>query len=80
MPKFTKTFTGCTSTDVIPTDFAVGDECPDDLIAAAAEQGAIPKGKDAQAKVDAEAKAAAEVAAKAESEEAAKPEAAKQAA
>lgn len=33
--KFSKAFTGCADGDIYPRDFAVGDECPPELEAAA---------------------------------------------
>jgi hypothetical protein len=39
--EFTKPFNGCKKGDIYPTAFAVGDECPVELEAAAAEAGAI---------------------------------------
>ena len=45
--KFIKPFKGATGGSPYPTDFNVGDECPDNLVRAATEAGAIeaPKAK-----------------------------------
>lgn len=53
--KFIKPFYGCRSGEIYPEHFAVGDECPPELEAAAIETGAVearkakaaPKGKGA---------------------------------
>lgn len=39
--KFIKPFKGATGGNPYPIDFKVGDECPDDLIAAANQVGAV---------------------------------------
>jgi len=45
--KFIKPFKGATGGNPFPQDFAVGDECPDDLVQAAIDAGAVdaPKTK-----------------------------------
>lgn len=39
--KFIQPFKGCKQGDLYPTQFAVGDECPPELEAAALEVGAV---------------------------------------
>jgi hypothetical protein len=39
--KFTAPFKGCADGDVYPRDFAVGDDCPEELFEAAREVGAL---------------------------------------
>ena len=45
--KFIKPFSGATGGSAYPTDFNIGDECPDNLVQAATEAGAVeaPKTK-----------------------------------
>lgn len=44
--KFIKSFTGATGGKPYPMNFNAGDECPDDLIDAAIELGAVELGKE----------------------------------
>lgn len=41
MPKFVKTFRGVVDGEIYPRDFEEGDDCPDELVAAALELEAI---------------------------------------
>ncbi|MBK1780565.1 hypothetical protein JHL22_04985 [Advenella sp. WQ 585] len=41
MMKFIKPFKGCKQGDLYPTQFVEGDECPDELLDAAKEVGAV---------------------------------------
>jgi len=50
--KFIKPFKGATGGDPYPKEFAIGEDCPDDLIAAAKANGAV---KDAGQKADGKA-------------------------
>ena len=42
MAKLTKSFRGVRKGDIYPTQFSVGDECPDELTAGARALGALP--------------------------------------
>ena len=53
--KLTKDITGCSGSEIIPRVYAAGEECPDDLVAAALELGALDKKAAAKAAADAEA-------------------------
>ena len=79
MAKLTKPFEGVQDGEIYPTQFAKGDECPDELVAAAIAMGALSdKDKAALEKAAAEAEeklaAEAEAAAKAAAEAAKKQE------
>ena len=41
MMKFIKPFKGCKQGDIYPTQFQTGDECPEELLDAAKEVGAV---------------------------------------
>ena len=41
--KFTKDFRGVKDSDIYPTIFLVGDECPEELVEGAASLGAVDK-------------------------------------
>ncbi|MHC3940218.1 hypothetical protein [Paenochrobactrum sp. BZR 201-1] len=51
--KFIKPFKGATGGNPYPTDFNIGDECPEDLIHAAIQVGAVERPK-AKAKTEKE--------------------------
>lgn len=51
--KFIKPFSGATGGSAYPTDFKVGDDCPDDLVKAATAAGAAEASKP-KAKTDKE--------------------------
>lgn len=55
MAKLTKDITGCSGGEVYPRVYEAGTECPEDLVAAAAEQGALDKKVAAKVAADAEA-------------------------
>lgn len=55
MAKLTKDITGCSGGEVYPRVYQAGTECPEDLVAAAAEQGALDKKVAAKVAADAEA-------------------------
>lgn len=43
--KFAKFFYGCKAGDIYPTQFQVGDECPDELVGIAKKLGVLEAGK-----------------------------------
>lgn len=45
MFKFIKPFSGATGGDPFPKQFKVGEQCPDDLIEAAVDQGVVEDSK-----------------------------------
>ncbi|AUZ06351.1 hypothetical protein ADP71_31730 [Vitreoscilla sp. C1] len=59
MAKLTKKFYGVPNGEVYPIEYQKGDECPDELMAAAIELGAI-SAKDKTAWMEAEAERAAQ--------------------
>ena len=62
--KLTKPFKCVPAGEIYPVDLEVGDECPPEHVASAAELGAVDEGE-AKAFLDAKASAAARAAAKA---------------
>lgn len=64
MAKLTKDITGCSGGEIYPRVYKAGTECPADLVAAAAELGALDR--KTAAKVEAEAEAARKAAEDAE--------------
>ena len=55
MAKLTKDITGCSGGEIYPQVYKAGTECPDDLVEAAAELGALDKKTAAKIAADAEA-------------------------
>lgn len=55
MAKLTKDITGCSGGEIYPQTYKAGTECPDDLVEAAAELGALDKKTAAKIASDAEA-------------------------
>ena len=43
--KFAKSFYGCKAGDIYPTQFQVGDECPEELVDIAKKLGVLDVGK-----------------------------------
>lgn len=60
MAKFTKPFRGVPAGEIHPVDYAVGDECPAELLEAAKGEGAIDGKGDKPAKPARDAAAAAD--------------------
>lgn len=79
MAKLTKDITGCSGGEIYPRVYKAGTDCPDDLVEAAAELGALDKKTAAKVASDAAAEAA-RVAQEEADRKAAEEEAAKKAA